>query len=208
MIDNKTYELQANNYIKNSKKKEVIVLGNTFNTDMKHFIGWETRYGGNYTKTAHYTVTREGKIYEHFKPEYSSTYLNDLFFNDRSIIILVENEGWVDTNNEQNEFLTWFGDIYKTTDNVVNKQWRNHYHWAPYTINQLNSVVELSRMLCSDFQIPRCVASSNTKMDSVDNYSGVLYKSNISGKYTDLSPAWLSEHFKFKLEKNEHELNK
>jgi hypothetical protein len=55
-------------------------------------------------------------------------------------------------------------------------------------------------MLCDEFFIPNMAISHNTKVDTLSDFQGVVYKSNIEKYYTDLTPAWDFENFKNKLE--------
>lgn len=199
VIDNKTYSLSQDNYIPVECIKTQIILGQTFNHDMKHVVGWKNRINGKTKKTASFTIDSNGKIYNHFDSKYLSNFFNNLEMDRKSIVILIENDGWL-RNNDKNEFITWVGDIYKNTDEVVEKKWRGHKFWAPYNKKQFDSTLKLVQMLCDEYFIPKTVPNHNTKMDLL-GYQGVLYKSNIDKHYTDLNPSWDFSEFKNKLEK-------
>ena len=109
----KSYILSKDNYNKIESIKKQIVIGNTNNHDMKHYIGWVNRYNGKYKKTAAFTIDTDGVIYKHFEPRYQSEYFKDLEQNNKSIIILLENDGWLTKDVEKNSFLSWLGYIYK-----------------------------------------------------------------------------------------------
>ena len=101
IIDKETYYLTTNNYIFEETDKDKIVIGNTFSTNMNHYIGWSTRYNGKYKKTANYTVRLDGSIYEHFNPKYHSNFTDYISLDKTIISIVLENEGWLikDLNN-------------------------------------------------------------------------------------------------------------
>ena len=63
-IDKETYKLGEDNYVHLVSRKQRIVFGNTFTNGMKHFIGWNKRWFGKYTKTATYTIGINGDIYD------------------------------------------------------------------------------------------------------------------------------------------------
>ena len=205
VIDNLTYSLPEINYVKSETIKKQIVLANSFSSDMKHFIGWITRFNGFYDKTAAFTIDAAGVVYEHFNPIYMGNFFQNQEQSKKSIVILIENEGWLTKIEEKGEFINWMGNIYNKPDLVVEKKWRNHSHWAPYNEAQLNSAVQLVDRLCKEFYIPKVAIPNNTKIEDIDNFDGVIYKSNIEKYYTDLSPAWDCETFKYKLENNEKE---
>lgn len=201
MIDYKTYPLPTQNYISTETGKSQIILGNTFNHNMRHFYGWLTRNYGEYKKTAAYTISQDGIIYEHFDPKYYSRYFRNYQQNLKSIVVLIENDGWLIKDFEKNQFLTWIGDIYREPRKVVEKRWRGFNYWSYYSEEQFESAINLVKVLCDRFSIPLNAINHNTKIDSLNNYSGVLYKSNFEKHYTDLSPSWDFELFKTKIEK-------
>lgn len=199
VIDQKTYRLSSNNYLNIEHEKNQIVVGHTFNHDMNHFTGWLHRYHGQYTKTAPYTITRNGTIYEHFEPKYSSNFFNNDYLDNRSIVILLENNGWL-VKNSDNKFIDWSGDIYKQEDKITKKKWRNHEYWESYTTEQINSTILLVNKLCGDFSIERHLVSHNTYINDLIDYNGILYKSNLEKYYTDLNPSWCFSEFKEAIE--------
>jgi len=199
-INKEKYKLPLSNYLSIESEKTWIALGHTFNHDMKHFIGWQHRYNGEYKKTAAYTIAKDGTIYEHFDPSFTANVFDTKEFNMKTIVILMENDGWLVHNTFTDEYLTWFGDIYKDPKEVVSRRWRGYSYWAPYSEEQLESAVLLSKHLCRRFNIPMVAIGHNTKSERLVDYQGVLCKSNIEKHYTDLNPSWDCELFKSKLE--------
>jgi N-acetyl-anhydromuramyl-L-alanine amidase AmpD len=205
-IDVKKYKLSIKNYIPIDTQKNQIIIGNTLNDDMRHYIGWTTKLNGNYKKTAPFTISRNGEVYQHFNPKYFSKFFgnnNDL--NTKSIVILLENYGYLFKNHEKNVFITWNGDIYKQQDLVVEKRWRGYQFWAEYTEKQLESLVELVCFLCDRFNIPLSVIGHNTKVFQLEDFKGVLYKSNLESYYSDPNPNLDYEKLKTKIENYERE---
>jgi hypothetical protein len=197
-IDDKTYQLEEKNYIPIECIKKQIVIGHTNNNDMKHVVGWKKRNNGQYNKTAAFTIDAAGVVYKHFDPKYQSKYFGKLELDTKSIIILLENDGWLTRKNANSAFYNWKGDIYN--GRVVGKLWRGNNSWSHYTDKQFESCVELVNMICDEFFIPNVAMSHNTKIDDLSDFQGVVYKSNIERYYNDLSPAWNCEEFKNKVE--------
>lgn len=200
IIDEVTYVLPESNYIKTECVKNKIILCHSGSSDMKHFLKWTTRLNGKYQKTAAYSIDVSGKIYQHFEPENASMLMGDPEIDKSSIIIVLDNEGWLSREIENPGFSNWIGYIYDQTDKIVERKWREQTYWAPYTQEQFDSAADLVNMLCFEFSIPNVVVPHNTKLDDLD-FDGVLYRSNFEKHYTDLSPAWLFKEFKDRVEK-------
>lgn len=201
IIDDKKYLLSDKNFIKDETIKKQIVIGHTSTNQMKHFQKWNLRLNGNYNKTSAFTISQNGKIYQHFDPIYTSNILETSELNNKSIVILIENEGWLVKDKEKNKFINWVGDIYNRPELVFQKRWRGYTYWAPYNEEQLISAIELSKKLCDEFYIDKFAIPHNTMIDNQDNLKGIIYKSNLEKHYTDLSPAWDFERFKYEIEK-------
>ncbi len=95
VIDNQTYKLKESNYFKDTDKKSLIVLGNSYTKDMSHVLGWENRKLGNFKKTATYSIDTLGNIYQHYPNYFSSNFINDYKIDIKLISILLVNEGYL-----------------------------------------------------------------------------------------------------------------
>ncbi len=208
IIDKETYKLTKNNYCDQITNKKRIVIGNTYNSDMKHYKGWLNRWNGKYSKTAMFTIDVNGDIYQHFSPNNFSNFLDNFSLNETTISILLENEGWLTKSDEkdlgeeieENKYLNYIGHIYNRKDSIVEKRWRNHTFWAPYSQKQKVAAYKLVKQLCIEFNIPLKAIAHNTSFDTVEEYEGVLYKSNFEKYYSDISPAWDCLEMKNKIE--------
>lgn len=194
-----THLLGVNNYYQTEYNKTQIVIGNSLSSDMRHIIGWKTRLNGNYKITAPFTIAKDGTIYIHYDPKHHSDFIGIREIDRQIIPIVLENEGWLVKDLKTDSFLNWVGDIYKGSDDIVETRWRNQEYWAPYTSEQMDSLVKLCKYLCGKFNIPLEAIAHNTKAD-VENFSGVAYKSNYSKYFSDVSPAFNTTLFKNKLE--------
>lgn len=198
MLYNTEYKLTRDNYsdFKNIKKR--IVIGHTFNNNMKHISGWKHRLNKKYDKTAPFTISLDGSVYNHFDPAFSSNFLQNEKLDKSSIVILLENEGWLIKNEQKNLFFNVNWSIYSSEDIFI-KKWRGYEYWAIYTQKQLESLVNLVIQLCNDFDIEKNIVEHNTKIDDVEYYNGILYHSNINKNYTDPSPAFDFREFRTRL---------
>ena len=194
------FKLSDENYFQIETNKKRIVIGNSFSVSMGHCIGWMTRLNGKFKRTANFTIELNGTVHEHFSPKYYSNYLNDSKLDESTISIVLENEGWLTKDLfDENKYINYVGHIYNREE-VVEKRWRNFKYWAPYTNEQMGSLIVLVRNLCKEYKIPLNVVSHNTGFKDANIYEGVLYRSNFEKYYTDISPTWDFETFKNKLE--------
>jgi hypothetical protein len=200
IIDTATYKLDENQYLVPEAIKKQIVIGHTGTMDMKHVTKWKTRLNGNYKKTAAFTISKSGQVFNHFDPIFSSTILNNPYLDKRSIVILLENEGWLSKDGENNEFIDWLGYIYNKPEEIIEKKWRNYQYWSPYTIEQFEATVALVNHLCEEFYINRYTVPHNTKLDDLLDFEGIMYRSNLDINYTDLNPSWDFNLFKQRIE--------
>lgn len=194
------YLLTEDNYHIGEFGKTQIVIGHTSNSDMRHHIGWTTRNGGEYTKTAMFTVDLGGKIHRHFDPEYYSDFVNIKGVDEHIITIVLENEGWLIPFEDK--FFNWIGSKYKRKSKVVEVNWRDKKYWAPYTKKQMSSLVKLCKELCAHFDIPLKCIGHNTFDPEVINYKGIVFRSNYIKESTDVSPAMDFNKLKNKIEIN------
>ena len=173
-------------------------------TDMKHIDMWETRQNGKYKGTSPFVISNDGTIYQHYDPKYYSDMLNISDYDKYAIPIMLENEGWLVKDYSKNVLLTWCGDIYnKNLDLIADVKWRHKKKWAPYTKEQVDSLVWLTNHLINEYDIVRYVPDHNTRIKGVSYEKGVFFRSNYNTKYTDLTPAFNFEDFKNKIENNE-----
>lgn len=203
-IDDVTYKLDDKNYFSEGTSKDKIVIGITNTLNMSHYNGWTKRFNGKYKNTAMFTIKLDGKIYQHFSPNYFSNYMGDSDLIERTITIVLENEGWLNKDlSSKNKYINYVGHIYNRTDSVIEKNWRGQKYWAPFTKEQINATVKLTSKLCEQFNIPVKAMSHNTNLVNPFSFKGVLYRSNFNKFYTDITPAWNCKEFKNKLEKHE-----
>jgi hypothetical protein len=158
----------------------------------------EHRYNGKYDKIPHYIITRNGEILQLLNNNYYSNYFNDETINKNSIIICLENLGWLEKKPLTNYYINWKGSIYN--EKVYEKKWRDFFFWQPYTSIQIEMVAELCKKLTEDLKINKRCIGHNTRFLGVSNYEGIVSKSNYDSSFTDLNPSFNFEEFKKHLE--------
>jgi len=193
LIDFKTYQLTENNYHTEVYDKKQILIGNTNRRGMLHYASWIYRLNGKNKKTAAFTVTKEGVIYQHYDPKYYSNFLGQE--SDKiTIPIVLENLGWFRKDSISNKYIDWLGNYHvKQVEEVLMKRWRNHLYWDIYTEEQLTSLKELIIQLCDTYNIDKKSIGCNVFNEDVDLFRGITFRSNYYQELTDVNPSFTFE---------------
>ena len=170
-----------------SKKKQIILLNTGCSID-EHLTKITNRYNKKYTKIPTFTVDKLGQIYQHIDPSNHTQIIDIQDLNKQSIVIAVENIGWLTHNEETNQYFDWRGASY--SDTVIEKQWRLKKYWADYTNEQYLGLIELIDYLCIEYSIDKKIVESNIIINKPNNFNGILTRSNFSKNHYDLTPAF------------------
>ena len=183
-----------------NKKKNQIILTHTSRNIEEYLVSLKTRLNGKYKKIPHYLISQDGTILQLLKDEECSKFFYNDGLNKKSIIICLENLGWLEKQPLKNYYINWIGNIYK--QKVVDRKWRDYFVWHPYTDIQIDKAAELCVELSKKHKINLNCVGHNTKVKGVESFLGILTKSNFDEFSTDLSPAFDFDYFIKKL-KNE-----
>ena len=182
------------------KQKTQIILCHTSREVEEYLASLTFRYNSKYDKIPNYVVTRDGKVLQLLSNEGHSNFFDDHITNKLSIIVMLENLGWLEKKPLTNHYINWKGSIYN--EQVYEKKWRDYFFWEPYTISQIESTADLCNQLNETLRIDNRCIGHNTKVVGVENFEGIVTKSNFDSDFTDLSPSFNFETFR-KLLKNE-----
>lgn len=186
------YELTDFNPIGLNNYKTQIILGDT-RRDYKNYINsLKYRYNKKNPYLPNYVITKTGKVFQIIPPNTYSNYMEKESVDKKSIIIVLENMGWLKKNPLDNTYTNWLGDIYKKE--VFEKRWRDEIFWEPYDKKQIKTLSELILTLCEKFSLPKNMVETNVICDGVENIKGITSKSNFDITYKDVNPS-----FDFKL---------
>jgi N-acetyl-anhydromuramyl-L-alanine amidase AmpD len=180
------------------KKKNQIILVHTSRNATDYINSLKYRYNGNFKRIPNYLVTREGKVLQLLGNVEHSDYFSEPNVNRNSIIISLENLGWLQKEQLRDYYVNWIGDIYK--GKVYEKKWRDYFFWQPYTEEQLNSVVNICKELFNEMKINPKVIGHNTKINGIEKYEGVVTRSNFDTSFTDVNPSFNFEEFLKRIE--------
>ena len=170
------------------KKKRQIILAHTSRNINDYLQSLKFRFNGDFKRIPNYIITREGKIIQLLGNTEHSEYFKDPNINRNSIIISLENLGWLQKEPLTDHYINWIGDIYK--GEVFKKKWRDYFFWQPYTDTQIENLGLLCKELFEVVNIKPQIIEHNTKINGIEKYYGVVTKSNFSIDYTDVSPAF------------------
>ena len=170
------------------KKKRQIILAHTSRNINDYLQSLKFRFNGNFKRIPNYIITREGKIIQLLGNTEHSEYFKDPNINRNSIIVSLENLGWLQKEPLTDHYINWIGDIYK--GEVFKKKWRDYFFWQPYTETQIENLGLLCKELFEIGNIKPQIIEHNTKINGIEKYCGVVTKSNFSIDYTDVSPAF------------------
>ncbi len=181
----------------NINKKQIILIhsGRYIND---YLSSLKFRHNGEYNKIPNYVVTRDGDILQLLDNNKYSKIFHNEEVNQNSIVICLENLGWLVKEPLTNHYVNWIGDIYN--GDVYERKWRDYYFWQPYTEKQINSTSELCEELLKVTGIPQKITGHNTKINGIEKFEGIVTRSNYESDFTDLSPAFNFEIFLKKIE--------
>lgn len=195
MIAHKVKKIQIS---KQPSIKTQILLAHTSSTLDEYFTKISTRWNGEYDAVFTYTIGKNGSIYEHFNALHYSNLFGVQEIDSQIISIGLENHGWVSQKSPEMN-ITWKGNIYK--GQVFEKTWRGHNFWEPYTPEQIESLLNLTKALINEFHIKPEFSGSNLPMDGAKEFKGVLNRGNYFKYYYDLSPAADFDYIKNSIKK-------
>jgi len=175
------------------KKKQQIILQHTSRNIEEYLLGLKYRFNGRYKKIPNYVISRDGKILQLLENESHSKIFSEENINRNSIIISLENLGWLEKEPLNNQYVNWIGDIYK--GEAYEKKWRDYFFWQPYTETQIEYTAKLCGKILNETGIPSEVVEHNTRINGVEKFRGITSKSNFDSVFTDLSPAFNFETF-------------
>jgi hypothetical protein len=176
-----------------SKTKKQIILIHSGRYLEEYLNGLSFRYNGKYNRIPNYVVSKEGEVLTTLENSEYSKIFEENSINKNSIIICLENLGWLNKEPLKDYYVNWIGDIYN--GKVVDKKWRDYFFWHPYTEPQLHSTALLCKKILSETKINKDVVGHNTKINGIEKFEGIVTRSNFDIESTDLSPAFDFELF-------------
>lgn len=182
------FKIFSSNY-----EKKQIILCHSSREVSEYLTSLEVRYGHEQYKIPNYVIDRNGKIFKLLEDEEYSYFFPSDVINQKSIVICLENLGWLEKKPLSNDYINWIGDIY--CGKVFEKKWRDYIFWEPYTEEQILSMSHLCKYLITNASIRPFVINSNTRIMDVDKIKGIVTRSNFEKTFTDLNPSFDFDNF-------------
>jgi N-acetyl-anhydromuramyl-L-alanine amidase AmpD len=179
------------------KNKSQIILTHTSRNVENYLASLRYRYNGKFTKVPNYVISKNGKILQLLNNIEHTNYFSEININRNSIIVSLENLGWLEKQPLENHYVNWIGDIYK--GKAFERKWRDYFFWDPYTDNQIESLVFICESIVKDMKITKDIVEHNTKINDVHKFEGIVTRSNFDSDFTDLNPSFDFENFRKKL---------
>jgi N-acetyl-anhydromuramyl-L-alanine amidase AmpD len=179
--------------LKKEKKKTQILLTHTGRNSIDLLVSYKYRFNGDPVRLPHYIINRSGTVIRVLEDLYNSNYSVSDKVNSNSIVICLENLGWLEKVPLKKYYINWIGNIYN--GEVFDKKWRDYFFWQPYTEIQLDKTADLCKELSEKHNIELKSLGHNTKVKGVESFSGIITKSNFDDFATDLNPAFDFEKF-------------
>lgn len=175
------------------KKKNQIILTHTSRDVEEYLTSLKYRMNGKFNRTPHYVVSKDGTIIKTLNDEAYSNYFQEININRNSIIICLENLGWLEKVPLKDQYTNWIGNIYKGVP--YEKKWRDYFLWDPYTEVQVKATAELCINLTKEHKMEKKCIGHNTRIEGIEKFGGIVSHSNFYKNFTDVSPAFNFEQF-------------
>ena len=118
-------QLKGFNSVGKNKRKKQIILTHTSRNVSDYILSLKNRYNGKYDKIPHFLIKKDGRVLQMMDPSFYSNYLDSEHQNKTSIIISLENFGWLKKNPLNTSYVNWIGDIYK--EGIYERKWRGYF---------------------------------------------------------------------------------
>lgn len=176
-----------------NKDKKQIILCHTSREVSEYLTSLKFRFNGRFNRIPNFIITKHGEILQLLGETEYSNFLGVESLDKQSVIVCLENLGWLEKKPLSNHYISWNRTIYK--EKVFEKKWRDYFFWEPYNDIQTQSSAELCLELCEKLQIEKNCVGHNTKIEGMFKFVGISSRSNYDTRFTDLSPAFDFENF-------------
>lgn len=174
--------------IKTSSKKTQIILSESKRSAKNYINSLKYRYNGKNPYIPNYVVNKEGEIFKILEDTQHSDYMGIESVDKQSIIVVLENYGWLVKNAIENTYVNYVGDIYKKE--VFQKKWRDNLYWDKYEKKQITALSKLLNEICDKMDIEKECIGTNVRYNEIQDFKGIVSKSNYDFVYKDLNPSF------------------
>lgn len=189
MIDKETYKINPENYYKTKYKKKQIILAGSNRKENFHIKRFQSKEYGKTKKWCTYTISRDGKIYQHYDPKFYTDFMGIKDIDKYAVSIVLENMGSVFYSRKLENYINWANDICPE-EMIFEKPWKEKRYWEIYTEEQFHATVWLCEYLIEKLEIKRDCIGYNSFFDGTMKFEGIVSRSNFDADYLDLNPSF------------------
>lgn len=199
IINSEECKIPDKNYYKVEYEKKQIILAGSLRKNNYHIVNLKRKDYGNTKEWNTFTITREGKILEHYNPKYYSDFMGNKEIDKKSISVVLENMGMLYFDYDSNNFFNWSNDICPES-NVFEKNWKGCRYWEAYTKEQFNATINLCDYLSGKFGIEMNCIGHNSHHENTEDFEGIVTRSNFDIDHFDLNPSFDYKKFLHELD--------
>ena len=188
-INTKEFSIKKENFYKTKFKKKQIILAGSLRANSNYIKHLYIKEYGKTKKWCTYTISRDGKIFQHYDPAYYTDFMGIKTIDKHSISIVLENMGSIFYDYDSEKWLNWAMEVCDESL-VYEKSWKGTSYWESYTEEQFKSVVELSKYLCETYDINVDCIGYNVYKNGTADFEGIVTRSNFDIDYDDLNPSF------------------
>ena len=186
-------EKLSNNFVGTNQNKTQIILTHTSRDVEEYLTSLKYRMNGKFPRIPHYVVAKDGSVIQTLSEEQYSDFFYYSQINEQSIIVSLENLGWLEKVPLKDQYTNWIGNIYKGAP--YEKKWRDYFLWEPYTEAQMLSTAELCIKIVNKHNIEKKSVGHNTLINGIENHGGIVSRSNYNNDFTDVCQAFNFDRF-------------
>lgn len=187
---------KKDNYFGSNTAKKQILIANSLRKDDYHINRWQNRNLGINKDWSTYTISREGKIYEHFPVKKYSEFTGGKKVDKKVISIVLENMGYLSKVGDR--YFNWLNEECNP-ELVGEKKYLGFQYWEIFPEVQIMSLVELLDSLCGEFKINKTLIDFKNFHKDTMNLNGIVFRSNYIYETNDINPFFVISEINEKL---------
>lgn len=193
-LDKISYKLDSKNYVQTKSKKSQIILAGSLRAGSNHLLHLKKKDFGLTKAWPMFTIRRDGRVFQHFDPMYSSEFMGAKENDKKAITIVLENMGHLAYDYEKNRYVNWINEVCDE-EKVYDKLFKTYRYWETYTEEQLLASVRLCVYLCQTYSIRLDCVGNCATYEGATIYNGILTRGNYYSDYSDLNPSFDFKRF-------------
>ena len=185
-IDRESYKIKPKNRYRTKNSKTQIVIGVSLRKNGHHITRLQHKDYGNSKRWNTYTISRDGKVYQHYDDKFYTDFLGIKNGDKQSISIVLENMGAL-FQIDDDRHINWLNEVCDEKQ-IIKKEWLGYEFWEDFPDDQLNSLISLCNELCVKHDIPKKFIEFNHHHKQTHRFKGIVFRGNYIEDSTDMNP--------------------